>query len=73
MSSQKQPFETSDLSLHLIKNFQSTINVLTDQEDNKQADMEEATEISQQRKPTGHSFSEESSKPDKGKGKDTGD
>ncbi len=32
LSSQKQPFETSDLSQHPIKNLQSTINVLTDQE-----------------------------------------
>src|SRR6266540_2150633 len=72
LSSQKQPFETSNLSLHPIKNFQSTINILTDQEDNEQADMEEVSNISQQRKPTRHSFSGGSSKPDKGKGKDTG-
>ena len=72
MSSQKQPFETSDLSQHLIKNLQSTINVLTDQEDNNLADMEEVPDTSQQRKLEGHSFPGRSSKPDKGKGKDTG-
>ncbi len=72
LSSQKQPFETSDLSLHSIKNLQSTINVLTDQEENEQVDMEKVPDTSQQRKPTGHSFPGGSSKSDKGKGKDTG-
>ncbi len=71
---QKQPFETSDLSQHPIKNLQSTINVLTDQEDNDAAETGDAQDISQQRKPEGHSFPSGSSKPDKkGKGKDTGD
>ncbi len=71
---QKQPFETSDLSQHPIKNLQSTINVLTDQEDNDVADTGDALDTSQQRKPGGHSFPGGSSKPDKkGKGKDTGD
>ena len=74
LSSQKQPFETSDLSLHPIKNLQSTINVLTDPEDNNLGDMEEVPDTSQQKKPHGHSFPGGSSKPDKkGKGKDTGD
>src|SRR6266542_3912043 len=74
LSSQKQPFETSDLSQHPIKNLQSTINVLTDQKDNNLADMEDAPDTSQQRKPEGHSFPGRSSKPNnKGKGKDTGD
>src|SRR6266540_3407182 len=71
---QKQPFETSDLSQHPIKNLQSTINVLTDQEDNDVADTGDVPDTSQQRKPGGHSFPGGSSKPDKkGKGKDTGD
>ena len=73
LSIQKQSFETSDLSQHLIKNLQSIINVLIDQEDNEQADTEESLEPSQQKKPTGHSFLGGSSKPDKGKGKDIGD
>ena len=72
LSSQKQPFETSDLSQHPIKNLQSTINVLTDQEDNDLADTKEASDTSQQRKPTGHSFPSGLRKPDKGKGKDAG-
>ncbi len=72
LSTSKQPFETSDLSKHLIKNLQITINILTDQEDNEQADTEEVSDISQQKKPVGHSFSGGSSKSDKGKGKDTG-
>jgi len=42
----KQPFETSDLSKHPIKNLQTTINILTDQEDNEQADTEEALDAS---------------------------
>ncbi len=71
---QKQPFETSDLSQHPIKNLQSTINVLTDQEDNDVADTGDALDASQQRKSGGHSFPSRSSKPDKkGKEKDTGD
>ena len=49
------------------------INILTDQEDNDQAESEEVQDTSQQRKPTGHFFPSGSSKPDKGKGKDTGD
>src|SRR6266540_5292439 len=74
LSNQKQPFKTSDLSQHPIKNLQSTINILTDQEDNNLADTEDAPNISQQRKPQGHSFPGGSSKPNnKGKGKDTGD
>src|SRR6266511_5423296 len=74
LSFQKQPFETSDLSQHPIKNLQSTINVLTDQKDNNVADTGDAQDTSQQRKPEGHSFPSGSSKPDKkGKGKDTGD
>src|SRR6266540_7154311 len=71
---QKQLFETSDLSQHPIKNLQSTINVLTDQEDNNLEDMEDAPDTSQQRKPVGYSFPGRSSKPNnKGKGKDTED
>src|SRR6266542_407184 len=71
---QKQPFETSDLSQHPIKNLQSTINVLTDQEDNDVADTGDAPDTSQQRKPGGYSFPGGSSKPNKkGKGKDTRD
>src|SRR6266542_1731468 len=62
---QKQPFETSDLSQHPIKNLQSTINVLTDQEDNDVADTGDALDASQQRKSGGHSFPSRSSKPDK--------
>ena len=62
----------SDLSKHLIKNLQSTINVLTDQEENEEADTEKVPDTSQQKKPIGHSFLEGSSKTDKGKGKNTG-
>src|SRR6266498_1298527 len=43
---QKQPFETSNLSQHPIKNLQSTINVLTDQEDNNLGDMEDVPNTS---------------------------
>ena len=46
LSFQKQLFETSDLSQYPIKNLQSTINVLTDQEDNNLADMEDAPDTS---------------------------
>ncbi len=35
LSFHKQPFETFDLSKHLIKNLQFTINVLIDQEENE--------------------------------------
>ena len=41
LNTSKQPFKTSNLSQHLIKNLQSTINVLIDQEDNENADMKE--------------------------------
>ncbi len=70
LSFQKQPFKISDLSQHPIKNLQSIINILTDQEDNNLADTEEAPDTSQQRKPIKHSFPSGSSKSDKGKGKD---
>ena len=74
LSFQKQPFETLDLSQHPIKNLQSTINVLTDQEDNNLADTEDQPDTRQQRKPEEYSFPGRSSKPNnKGKGKDTGD
>ena len=66
----KQPFEMSDLSKHPIKNLQSTINVLTDQEENEEADMEEVPDTSHQKKLIGYSFLSGFSKPDKGKGKD---
>ena len=69
----KQPFETSDLSKHLIKNLQTTINVLIDQEKNEEADTEEVLNTSDQRKLSEHSFPRGSSKPDKGKEKDTED
>ena len=72
LSTSKQFFETSDLSKYLIKNLQTTINILTDQEDNEQADMKEVLEPSQQKKLSGHSFLGGSSKPDKGKEKDIG-
>src|SRR6266498_1825016 len=41
LSSLKQSFEMSDLSKHPIKNLQITINVLTDQKENDEADTEE--------------------------------
>ena len=72
LSSQKQPYETSDLSLHPIKNLQSTINILTDQEDNNLTDTEDQPDTSQQRKPIGHSFLGGTNKSNKGKEKDTG-
>jgi len=62
----------SSLSKHLIKNLQTTINVLTDQEENEEADTEEVQDTSNQKKSTRQSFSGGFSKPDKGKGKDTG-
>ncbi len=61
----------SDLSKHLIKNLQTTINILIDQEDNEQADTKEVPNTSGQKKPSEHSFPGGSSKPDKEKGKDT--
>ncbi len=72
LSTSKQPFETSDLSKHPIKNLQLIINVLTDQKKNEEADIEEVSDTSQKIK-TGYSFSGGSSKPNKGKGKDTRD
>ncbi len=47
--------------------------MLTDQEDNEKADMEEVSDTSSQKKLSKHSFPGGSSKPDKGKGRDTGD
>jgi len=73
LSTLKQPFKTSDLSKHLIKNLQMTINVLTDQKENEKADTEEVSETSTQKKSVGHSFLEGSHKPDKRKGKDIRD
>ncbi len=73
LSITKQLFEVSDLSKHSIKNLQTTINILTDQEENEEVDTEEVSDTSNQKKPTGHSFSRGSSKPDKGKEKDTED
>ena len=46
LSTLKQPFEMSDLSKHLIKNLQTTINLLTDQKENEEADTEEVPDIS---------------------------
>ncbi len=63
----------SNLSKHLIKNLQITINVLIDQEENEKADTEKVPKLSKQKKLTGHSFLRGSSKPDKGKGKDIRD
>jgi len=63
----------SSLSKHLIKNLQITINMLTDQEENEEADTEEVSDTSSQKKPSRHSFPEGSSKPDKGKRKDIED
>ena len=73
ISTSKQIFEMSSLSKHLIKNLQTIINVLTDQEENEKADTEEVPNTSSQKKPSGHSFSGGSSKPDKRKGRDTRD
>ena len=73
LSISKQLFETSNLNKHPIKNLQTTINMLTDQEENEKADTEEVPDKSIQKKLTGHSFLSRSSKSDKGKGKDTGD
>ena len=66
-----QTFETFDLSKHPIKNLQTTINILTDQEDNEQVDIEEVLDTSLKKKPTRHLFLEGFSKPDKRKEKDT--
>jgi len=46
LSTSKQPFETSDLSKHPIKNLQTTINMLTDQEENEEADTKEVPDTS---------------------------
>src|SRR6266540_1535687 len=73
LSITKQSFEMSSLSKHLIKNLQTTINVLTDQEENEEADTKEVPDTSNQKRPSGHSFPKGSSKPNKGKGKDTRD
>ncbi len=73
LSTSKHPFETSDLSQHPIKNLQTTINILTNQEDNEQADTEEVPDTRQQKKLIRSSFPGRSSKPDKGKEKDMGD
>ncbi len=70
ISTSKQIFEMSSLSKHLM---QTTINMLTDQEENEKADTEEVPNTSSQKKPSGHSFSGGSSKPDKRKGRDTRD
>ena len=67
----KLSFEASDLSKHLIKNLQLTINILTDKKDNKEEDVEEVSESSNQKKSIEHSFSGRFSKPDKGKKKNT--
>ncbi len=72
LSTSRHPFETSNLSQHPIKNLQTTINILTNQEDNEQADTEEVLDTSHQKKPIRHSFPDGSSKPDKRKGKNTG-
>ncbi len=69
----KLSFEASDLSKHPIKNLQSTINVLSDKGNNEEEDTEEILELNSQKKLSGHSFLKESSKPNKGKEKDTGD
>jgi len=70
----KLSFEASDLSKHLIKNLQSTINVLIDKEDNKEEeDTEKVLKPSIQKKPIEHSFSGGFSKSNKRKGKDTED
>jgi len=47
--------------------------VLTDQKENEEADMKKVPNISNQKKLSRHSFPKESSKLNKGKGKDTGD
>ena len=73
LSISKHPFEMSNLSKHLIKNLQTTINVLTDQEENEKVNTKEVSNMNNQKKLVEHSFPEESSKPNKGKGKDTGD
>ncbi len=73
LSTTKQLFEMSSLSKYLIKNLQTTINMLTDQEENEETDMEEVPDMSNQKKPTEHSFLGGSSKPDKGKERETED
>ncbi|SRR6266540_5362986 len=72
LKTRKLLFETSNLSKHLIKNLQSTINVLTNKEDNEKEDAKKIPEPSSQKQPTGYSFSKGSSKPNKEKEKDTG-
>ncbi len=71
----KLSFETSDLSKHPIKNLQPIINILTDKEDKEEKEnIEEVLELNSQKdKLLGSLFLEESSKPNKGKEKDTGD
>ena len=74
MSTRKLTFETSDLSKHPIKNLQTTINVLIDQKENeKEGDIEEVPEQSIQKKQPVYLFPDGSSKPLKGKEKDTRD
>jgi len=46
LSISRHSFETSELNKHPIKNLQTTINILTDQEDNEQADTKEAPDTS---------------------------
>src|SRR6266540_7420959 len=68
LKTRKLSFEASDLSKHLIKNLQSTINVLIDKEDNKEEeDTEKVLKPSIQKKPIEHSFSGGFSKSNKRK------
>ena len=73
LKNRKLSFKASDLSKHPIKNLQSTINILTDKKNNKEEDTEEVPKPSNQKKSSGPSFPDGSSKPNKRKGKDTGD
>ncbi len=73
LKNRKLSFKASDLSKHPIKNLQSTINILTDKEDNEKENMKEVPELSNQRKPLRHSFPGGFSKSNKGKEKDIRD
>ncbi len=74
LRTRKLPFEASDLSKYLVKNLQSTINVLTDKEDDgKEENTEKIPKQSTQKQLVGLSFSKRFSKPTKEKEKDIGE
>ncbi len=74
LSIRKFSFEASNLSKHPIKNLQSTINLLSDKEDNEHEEANDPPEqINQNTSSLSHLFSGRSSQSYKGKGKDTED